>query len=959
MDTVSDLEMQLLPPKTGEVAVENSSSEKSKFPYILKTLEYLSQDFNVEKSIPVNGNIFRIATSKSRVVLATSNNDVYLLSDDMNSLRLLGSHSDFITQVLISEDQKYAITSSRDKSIKIFLLENPEDKPEFKAQEEQSDQPSYGKEDQEGPIKVWKLRANSAWVNGIRIASDGKTLYSCSKDGHINIWDLSEKTLKETFYEDRGSIFDMDFDSEFRMMVTGHKSGDVCVWDLNEKKVVNVLEGDIGKAICVKFTPDFKYIVIGYDDGNVNLWSFESQSQPTVLTGHSGEIRTILITQDSRYIISMASSEKAIKIWDIEEKKLKANLQGHSDDVVTIKFSPDEKYIISNSRDKTICIWSMQYCSLVATLTGHSMPVYATSIFKDNLLLSGGGDNCLKFWTYKREYSKSLEFSDNSIRSIQICEDNRHFYTVDDYMYIKYWDMHTGTYEKLFSGALGSPTSMIISKDKRELILGCNGSIEFFDIETRKIVHTIETEFDVNCLALTDDNRTLFAGGFKFYIYDNITKEKLGDYTSFHDCKICPIIISRDQTFFVTFSWDSTIKVWDLAERKVIKTLEGHTDCVTGGYLIKDDRYLVSISNDRTIRIWDLATGLEAGKLEGHDYILLTSDISSDGRYLVTGDNIGTILIWDLMTQTEILNFITNHNIVGKIKFSTDNQYLIIYDGNLQIIDTRDLFLNTSIKKENTDEEISIRGFKEVFLSSYYNNFITNKTDAYLPWMNNICVFPYKINILFFFAHSNEHQKLKIALEGGAPLIEDKYGNTPITVSLERNTSRCLDEMLKYIIKLHQVADCRTDVFLLLVSKDITKIILSGSRYLPQLLQALFVAVEDAELPSFAVPRFNLPYTTLQPNPEIRKETFIDEKNKGEGILIEYTAAKFAWNFEPGSTESLEFLKAVIESPNTSIYTNPLIKSILDFKWNYLWYINFALTIIYWISLAVLVSLVL
>lgn len=48
----------------------------------------------------------------------------------------------------------------------------------------------------------------------------------------------------------------------------------------------------------------------------------------------------------------------------------------------------------------------------------------------------------------------------------------------------------------------------------------------------------------------------------------------------------------------------------------------------------------------------------------------------------------------------------------------------------------------------------------------------------------------------------------------------------------------------------------------------------------------------------------------------------------------------------------------MIESPNTSIYTTPLIKSIIDLKWNYLWSINFALTIIYWISLAVLVSLV-
>lgn len=53
----------------------------------------------------------------------------------------------------------------------------------------------------------------------------------------------------------------------------------------------------------------------------------------------------------------------------------------------------------------------------------------------------------------------------------------------------------------------------------------------------------------------------------------------------------------------------SDIQVWDLIEKKVVRTLKGHRGNVLSLAVTPDGKWLVSTSKDRTGRIWDLTTG--------------------------------------------------------------------------------------------------------------------------------------------------------------------------------------------------------------------------------------------------------------------------------------------------------------------------------------------------------------
>src|SRR5262249_49574951 len=92
---------------------------------------------------------------------------------------------------------------------------------------------------------------------------------------------------------------------------------------------------------------------------------------------------------------------------------------------------------------------------------------------------------------------------------------------------------------------------------------------------------------------------------------------------------------SRDGRFLASSSTDNTIKIWDIATRRELRTLTGHTAAIDSMAFSPDSTLLASASGDGGTFLWDVGTGTHLLTLvsldDGGEWLVITPEGLFDG----------------------------------------------------------------------------------------------------------------------------------------------------------------------------------------------------------------------------------------------------------------------------------------------------------------------------------------
>ena len=120
-----------------------------------------------------------------------------------------------------------------------------------------------------------------------------------------------------------------------------------------------------------------------------------------------------------------------------------------------------------------------------------------------------------------------------------------------------------------------------------------------------------------------------------------------------HSDTINSVVFSPDGKLILSGSRD-TLKLWDVATGREIKTFFGHTGWVHSLIFNSDGKQALSCSSDGTIKIWDIVTGREIKTFSARGNVYNIT-LSPDGKKLLSSGH--STILWDVSSGQEIMTF--------------------------------------------------------------------------------------------------------------------------------------------------------------------------------------------------------------------------------------------------------------------------------------------------------------
>ncbi|WFC98658.1 Kinesin- motor protein [Malassezia yamatoensis] len=220
--------------------------------------------------------------------------------------------------------------------------------------------------------------------------------------------------------------------------------------------------------------------------------------------------------------------------------------------------------------------------SLLYTLYGHTRSVACVAFSPDGEhIASAGADRNIQIYTTRTgRLMHTLQGHEKGVNAVCWTQDSKYVASASDDKNVYLWDVEQMRIVRTFSGHTSQDGSMIASSSY-------DGLIRLWDTSAGHCLRTLQHE---------------------------------------DHAPVVSVQFSPSSLQLLAMSLDSGVRLWDLANARVLKTFTGHNATKHAGnavfaFLPKDAlprTLIIGCSEDRVIYIWDLQTKEIVGKLHGH-----------------------------------------------------------------------------------------------------------------------------------------------------------------------------------------------------------------------------------------------------------------------------------------------------------------------------------------------------
>uniref|UniRef100_A0A452G611 Apoptotic protease-activating factor 1 n=1 Tax=Capra hircus TaxID=9925 RepID=A0A452G611_CAPHI len=549
-------------------------------------------------------------------------------------------HTDAVYHACFSEDGQRIASCGADKTLQVFKAETGE--------------------------KLLEIKAHEDEVLCCAFSADDRFIATCSVDKKVKIWNSMTGELVRIYDEHSEQVNCCHFtnNSSHLLLATGSNDYFLKLWDLNQEECRNTMFGHTNSVSHCRFSPDDQVLASCSADGTLKLWDVKSANERKSINVKQFFLNSEEPQEDLEVIVKccswsadgakiMVAAKNKVFLFDIHTSGLLAEIHmGHHSTVQYCDFSPHNHLAVVALSQYCVELWSMDSGLKVADCRGHLSWVHCVMFSPDgSSFLTSSDDQTVRLWETKKVCKNSATVLKQEID--------------------------------------------VVFQEKEVTVLAVDNirRLQILELLNNRIFQSRNAhKTTVRHIQFTADGKTLISSSDDSAIQIWNWQSEDPFFLQAHQETVKDFKLLKNSRL-LSWSFDGTVKVWNITTRRIEKDFVCHQDTVLSCDISSDGAKFSSTSADKTAKIWSFELLSPLHELRGHKGCVRCSSFSVDNTMLATGDDNGEIRMWNV-SNGELLHLCapisveegaaTHGGWVTDLCFSPDNKMLVSAGGYLK-----------------------------------------------------------------------------------------------------------------------------------------------------------------------------------------------------------------------------------------------------------------------------------
>jgi WD40 repeat protein len=360
--------------------------------------------------------------------------------DPAQSAHILNGHESEVDGLVITQDGRFAVSSSWDHTVKVWDVISGREIRTFTGHTAAvwtvaatADLVVSGSWD--CSIRVWgladgrellRLPGRGSAVQAVAVTPDGSRAAAAAEHTGISVWDVVSGAHVRSIAPDESPVSALVLDATGNRLLYGTLSGAVRMVDVATGDGVYELGGSDSRVLALSISQDGRVAAACSDDGVLRVWSAETGEGLSERTAAGPLLDTAAVSDGGRRRV-LAAHERAV--WVAAEPAAVPApelLEGHRHWVRSLAITPAGDVAVSGSGDRTVRLWDLDQMAERGRLVGHEDEVWAVAVAAGaSRVASAAWDRMLAVWDIDRVQRITAAHVDRAITCLGVSSDGR------------------------------------------------------------------------------------------------------------------------------------------------------------------------------------------------------------------------------------------------------------------------------------------------------------------------------------------------------------------------------------------------------------------------------------------------------------------------------------------------------------------------------------------------------